>query len=183
MSEQFKAGQTVWRITDGVRYEVVAHIGDLVWIRNPGRGNQVFHENSISATDPNQPAEPVPQACPWCSVSEVVVRGVNPAYVGCLNPDCRFASPYRPSRLEAIAAWNSIRVGCVITCAECCDAKADPVTCFCLKCDAELQNTLRGLEREACAQIADIKVFKPIAETTVDCAREIAARIRNRGKP
>ena len=37
-------------------------------------------------------------------------------------------------------------------------------------------------EREACAQIADVKVNKPWPETAVEAAKEIAWRIRARGE-
>ena len=38
------------------------------------------------------------------------------------------------------------------------------------------------MEREACAQIADVKVNKPWPETAVEAAKEIAWRIRARGE-
>lgn len=60
--------------------------------------------------------EPEPLPCPWCGGQAKVdrepqIRGdavLDRYYVVCDNKDCFAAGPLRPTRAEALAAWNEV---------------------------------------------------------------------------
>jgi len=116
--ERVQPGQTVWhKDYHEVRLEVICQNGKWLWLREPDKevGN-LYVASDYTATDPN--AEPEPQKCPMCG-SGAEVRGyANGEWdVRCLESGrragshgCGFKSPFKPTRLEAIQAWNSIRV-------------------------------------------------------------------------
>lgn len=73
-------------------------------------GQTVYYVKDMSPL-PNQPAEPLPQKCPFCgSESDVSKYGYVDFRVCCsLNEPC-LLGPHKPTRLEAIQAWNLIQL-------------------------------------------------------------------------
>ncbi len=158
MTEQFEAGQTVWRKSDGKEF-TASRLSDQDFLVVICDDKSIRAENydDFTATDPNrpaeklkqgyskwtrpvqayecpqclklhlkpglceecmpsdttpktanQPAEPVPQACPFCG-GKTNLAGCGPCRMFCMGEDC-IMGPIKPTRLEAIAAWNSISV-------------------------------------------------------------------------
>jgi hypothetical protein len=113
MSEprQFTPGQTVW-LKDGpeVRLEVVCQSGGTLWLRDkakPGEAH-VYNTEDFTTTDPN--AKPTPQKCPCVCAGEVAIgRDAEGCFAWC--PNCGMRGSKKPTREEAIAVWNSIRIG------------------------------------------------------------------------
>jgi hypothetical protein len=109
MSE-FKFGQTVWRHLK--QYEVIHQYLKDVWVKD-GTHGEILPVEWLTATDPNaKPLPPEPQKCPFCGYCPGFreIHAQERHWVGCENFGCRFLGPERPTREEAIAAWNSLRV-------------------------------------------------------------------------
>jgi hypothetical protein len=111
---EFKPGQTVWKKGTSKQPFTVSKWSDedtLVLI-NPEGFIQAVDQELFTATDPN--AEPTPQKCPFCG-SEATVIGDEDDRVLCMaycvmKAECGLEGPFRKTRLEAIQAWNSIRL-------------------------------------------------------------------------
>jgi len=124
MSE-FKPGQTVWSKGSGARYEVLAAAGDSLWLIDPHASHvaRLHDARDFVATN----AEPTPQKCPFCGDSphcHDYADGDWQARCDQNKTGCGCKGPYRKTRLEAIRAWNAIRIGNDID-----DAIADVLKC------------------------------------------------------
>lgn len=105
-SSKFKPGQTVWNQHTHEMFDIVAINGPNCWCWSVSRCHyETISADDLLATNPNQPAEPAPQKCPSCGSTPVV----GDCNVSC--DECWMAASKRHTRLEAIQAWNSIRVG------------------------------------------------------------------------
>lgn len=110
--EQFTPGQAVWEIGDhGAPPFLVSQWSDeetLVLIDSKGFLRAVDGSH-YTATDPNQPAEPTPQKCPFCG-SDPVGKNNDGLdwWFSCPLVSCWWRSPRRATHLEAIQAWNRI---------------------------------------------------------------------------
>lgn len=110
---EFKVGQTVWhKYSKLLGGKIVWLSGEQLWIKGLGYGESfIAPAADFTATDPNQPVEPVPQACPFCGMASAKCFMHQPNHwVSCTTDTCRLSTPYKPTRLEAIQAWNAIRV-------------------------------------------------------------------------
>lgn len=118
--EQFTPGQTVYYVKDmspldcisAKRCVVLAESDGFYWCRTEGGGGYfTVSADEISATAPNQPAEPILQKCPFCQCySRVRPYGTSQFLVECsVTPPC-LVGPHLYDKVAAIQAWNSIRV-------------------------------------------------------------------------
>lgn len=121
--DEFTVGQTVFvksprkiediGFTDFGPLTIVAIDGDEYWLKK-GDTRYTRKIDALAATDPSQPAEPVAQVCPFCWSDTAVYEsdGVNRKHWVCCKGHiaCWFTGPRKPTRLEAIAAWNSIGI-------------------------------------------------------------------------
>lgn len=103
---EFKPGQVVWRETTGEKCRFLATFGPFAWIEFQDRHTTV-PIGTLTGTDPNQPVEPVPQKCPQCERESIasVYRDGDQFDV---RHSCGAVSARKPTRLEAILAWNSL---------------------------------------------------------------------------
>lgn len=113
MSETFKPGQTVWQRCTLRHRKVIFRASSeaMAWCEvhpdEPACNDR--YENvpldSLTATDPN--AEPEPQKCQNCGNLQIEIFE-DVFYAECTY--CKMSGPVKPTRLEAIQAWNSICV-------------------------------------------------------------------------
>src|SRR6185369_7198336 len=108
----FKPGQTVYPKSGSPYKFIVAGVhGDDLWLKIVGGENATVFlakSESYSATNPN--AEPTPQKCPFCGSESRGNKHSGRHWFDCPETYCRLIGPERKTRLEAIQAWNSIRV-------------------------------------------------------------------------
>lgn len=110
---EFKPGQTVWQRYTHEMFDIIAVKGPSCWCWSVERCHyETISADDLLATDPNRPAEPVPQDCPFCGGEAKAMLGDEGqrSYVVCTG-NCRAEGPLLATSLETIQAWNSIRVG------------------------------------------------------------------------
>lgn len=116
-ASEFKPGQTVWRKSDGEKF-TVSRLSDHDFLVVICENRSIRAENyeDFSATDPRQPGPSAevenPQKCPFCG--NKTKSHENDGNWTCYCPSDGWLmclrGPEKPTRLEAIQAWNSIRV-------------------------------------------------------------------------
>lgn len=101
-------GQKVWFISSGRPAEIIA-FGPCATacVRHPDDSLGIWNFVDLTTVDPNQPVEPVPKKCPFCKGTADLSERSTGFVFECI---CWFRTPMKPTRLEAIQAWNSIRV-------------------------------------------------------------------------
>lgn len=175
-SSEFKPGQTVWQRHTHEMFDIVAVKGPSCWCWSVERCHyETISADDLLATDPNQPAEPVPQNCPWCGCdAEILACKAYRGFIvqcGSIDQHCFFSGSRKPTRLEAVQAWNSISILSV-------PAKT-PKTSW-----QDLGKMLVAQEREACAVIADLAAQEcGEGYGGMILANGIASAIRKRGQP
>ncbi len=187
MSEQFEAGQTVWGKHTGLKASILAIHGDKAWVEYEpsqaandlvGKGPQTVPLEVLLATDPNQPAELVPQACPMCGAKPIIhtnlagissvycSEGTNPEKFNCLR------GPQMPTRLEAIQAWNSIRV----------DEQTDRLVCLLIAANVAKERDEAAKLLESDYLIGLVYHLQPEHVETVKSMRRLLANAIRNGK-
>lgn len=111
--EKPSLGQTAWLKDTKQPVKIISVDGEYAWARPVFGGcGWVQKLDNITATDPNQSAEPEPQKCPFCgskAISHEYLSGVCVAF--CSNTsECKFQGPIRTSIQKAIDLWNAISV-------------------------------------------------------------------------
>lgn len=120
--EQFEPGQTVCGKAKPLETAKVLAVQEMplgetaLWVNDgsPGcTGFKTWFGCKVEVV-PDKPAEPAPQKCPDCGESAKAYETEETAqgrwFCACSQGVCTMMGPKRPTRLEAIQAWNSIRV-------------------------------------------------------------------------